>query len=462
MTKEQQILEKQRHFFQTERTKDISFRLQQLEALTNGLLRYEEAFLSALKTDLNKSAFEAFLTEFGMIFEEIRYAKKHLKSWARPKRVPTPLTLFGARSQIYKEPYGVTLIISPWNYPLYLTFGPLIGALAAGNCVIIKPSEHVPTISSVLKEMIEDTFSEEYITVIEGNAATSQALLDEKLDYIFFTGSTQVGKSVMQQAAKHLTPITLELGGKSPCIVDETANIALTAKRIIWGKCLNAGQTCIAPDYLLVHERVKESLIHELKEAIRHLYGDHPLTNEQLPHIVTDHHFDRLQQLMTETNIIVGGASDKSTRAIEPTLLDDITWDSEVMQEEIFGPILPILTYSDLEEATRQVKAQPKPLALYLFSENKAVQKTILESISFGGGCINDVIYHIASPHLPFGGVGESGMGAYHGQASFDLFSHHKSILKQTSRFDLPFRYPTMKNGLKLLRFIFTRGKKSR
>ncbi len=454
------IKENQHRFFDSGKTKDINFRLKQLDILENGLLKHEQAMLDALKKDLNKSAFEAFLAEFGMILEEIRHVKRRLKSWARPKRVPTPFTLFGAKSRIYSEPYGVVLIISPWNYPMYLTFGPLIGAIAAGNCAIVKPSELVPTVSGVLHDMLADMFPEEYVAVIEGDAETSKALLEEKFDYIFFTGSTQIGRSVMQQAAKHLTPVTLELGGKSPCIVDETADISLTAKRVVWGKCLNAGQTCIAPDYLYVHESVKEKFVDELKTNITKLYSDDPLANGNWPSIVNERHFDRLLQLIEGESVVAGGRSNREKRSIEPTLLDHVSWESPVMQEEIFGPILPILTFSSIEDAITQVKTQAKPLALYLFSNDKATQDEVLRSISFGGGCINDTIYHIATPHLPFGGVGDSGIGAYHGRSSFDLFSHRKSILKQTNLFDLPFRYPTMKNGLALMRFIFTRGKK--
>lgn len=460
MTDMNKIVDNQRRFFETAQSKDVDFRMKQLDKLANGLLRYEQKILDALKKDLNKSAFEAFLAEFGMILEEIRYTKRKLRTWARPKRVPTPMTLFGAKSRIYSEPYGVVLIISPWNYPMYLTFGPLIGAIAAGNCAMIKPSELVPTVSGVLNEMMTELYPQEYIAVIEGDAETSKALLEEKYDYIFFTGSTHIGRSVMEQAAKHLTPVTLELGGKSPCIVDDTANLTLAAKRIAWGKCLNAGQTCIAPDYLLVHESAKDELIQQLKIHLTNMYTNNPLTNENWPRIVNERHFDRILRLIENENVIAGGESDRKNLAIEPTLLDRVTWESPVMQEEIFGPILPIITFSNLDEAIANIKAKPKPLALYLFSENKAVQNKVLKSVSFGGGCINDTIYHIATPHLPFGGVGDSGIGAYHGRSSFDLFSHQKSILKQTNRFDLPFRYPTMKNGLKMLRLIFTRGKK--
>lgn len=453
-------IENQRAFFATEKTKSVEFRIKQLERLAHGLLQYEQKIMHALKQDLNKSAFESFLTEFGMLLEDIRYVKRKLRSWVRPERVPTPMTLFGAKSRIYSEPYGVVLIISPWNYPMYLAFGPLIGAIAAGNCAIIKPSEFVPTVSAVLNEMITDLFPKEYIAVIKGDAKTSQAILEEKFDYIFFTGSTHIGKSVMAQAAKHLTPVTLELGGKSPCIVDETANVRLAAKRITWGKCLNAGQTCIAPDYLLVHERVKDELIHEMKATIAELYTEDPLTNENWPYIVNERHFDRILRLMENEKVIVGGKSNRASRSIEPTLLDDISWENPIMQEEIFGPVLPVITYTQLDDVITNIKARPKPLALYLFSENKTNRDKVLQSISFGGGCINDTIFHLATPHLPFGGVGDSGMGAYHGRASFDLFSHKKSILKQTTRFDLPVRYPTMKNGLSLLKLVFARGKK--
>ena len=455
----QEILTKQRTFFETEQTKNISFRLKQLDALTHGLMANEQKIFDALKKDLNKSDFEAFLTEFSMILEEIRYTKKKLRSWARPKKKRTPLTLFGAKSWIYPEPYGIVLIISPWNYPIYLTFGPLIGAIAAGNCAIIKPSELAPNTSRVLYKIISDLFPEDYVAVIEGDVETSKALLNEKFDYIFFTGSTHVARSVMEQAAKHLTPVTLELGGKSPCIVDETANLKLAAKRIAWGKCLNAGQTCIAPDYVLVHERVKDALIEELKTNIQNLYTNDPLSCNHWPRIINERHFERILRLIENETIIFGGRSDKSKLQIEPTLLANVSWESPVMQEEIFGPVLPILTYSDLDEAIRRIKEKPKPLAFYLFTQNKNVQKKVLQSVSFGGGSINDTIYHIATPHLPFGGVGDSGIGQYHGKASFDTFTHYKSILKQTNLFDLPMRYPTMKNGLKILRLVFTRGK---
>lgn len=451
---------KQRDFFQTDKTKDISFRLQQLNRLQDTLLQHERDIYVALKTELNKSAFESLLTEFGMILSDIRYVKRHLRSWARPKRVSTPLTLFGARSFIYSEPYGVVLIISPWNYPFYLTFSPLIGAIAAGNCVILKPSEHTPVASSLLRDIIQKTFSDDYITVVEGDAETSKALLDEKFDYIFFTGSTDVGKQVMTKAAQHLTPVTLELGGKSPCIVDETANISLAAKRITWGKFLNAGQTCIAPDFVLVHKTVKHHLLVELEKAVHALYRTTPLTNENFPRIVNEHHFTRLLRFIDADHVVIGGKSDCKQRLIEPTILTDITWESPIMQEEIFGPILPVLTYTDLEEAIDTLKKQPKPLALYVFSENKRNQRKILSSLSFGGGCINDTIYHIASPHLPFGGVGESGIGNYHGKASFTQFSHSKGILKQTNRFDMPFRYAAMKNSFAILRLLLLRSKK--
>lgn len=450
-----EIVQKQRAFFRTDKTKTISFRIEALQTLRNAIKSSEAELSQALKDDLNKSEFDAYSTEIGIVLEEIRFTLKHLQNWVKPRRVKTPMTHIGSKSYIYPEPYGVTLIISPWNYPFQLAIAPLIGAIAAGNTAVMKPSELTPKTSAVLARLVKEHFPEEYITVIEGGVETSQALLEEKFDYIFFTGSVPVGKIIMEAASKHLTPITLELGGKSPCIVHEDANLKVAAKRIAWGKFINAGQTCIAPDYLYVHKRIKEEFLNQLKQAIKELYGEKPLKNDSFTRIVSERHFNRLCTFLNNGKVFVGGESSLEKLKIEPTVLMDITWKDKVMEEEIFGPILPVLDFENLKETLSEINQHPKPLALYIFSESNQVQETVLESVSFGGGCINDTVYHISSPYLPFGGVGNSGTGAYHGKGSFDTFSHEKSILKQTTRFDIPLRYPNFKNGLKYIKMVF-------
>lgn len=448
------LVSNQKKFFRTGKTKDIDYRISALQRLRDGIKRNEHKFIDALKIDLNKSEFEAYSTEIGVILEEIRFTLRHIRSWASPQRVKTPLTLFGSSSYIYSEPYGVALIIAPWNYPFQLLIAPLIGAIAAGNCAVLKPSELTPRTSEALEQLIRELYPEEYIAVVQGGVETSQALLQEKYDTIFFTGGVSVGKIVMEASAKHLTPITLELGGKSPCIVHEDAKIKLAAKRIAWGKFLNAGQTCVAPDYVYLHHNIRDKFLKELKEAIRELYGECPINNLNYTHIVSQKHFDRLNTFLNEGKISIGGESDKANLVIEPTVLTDITWEDTIMQEEIFGPILPILEYSHISDVINGIHNHPNPLALYLFTESSIVEQKVLKSISFGGGCINDTIYHLVSPYLPFGGVGNSGIGAYHGKGSFDTFSHKKSILKQTTRFDIPLRYPNVKNGLKKIKYF--------
>lgn len=451
----QTIIDRQRTFFETGATKQTEFRLEQLRKLQTAIKAYEPSIMEALKLDLNKNEFESFASEIGILLEELFLALKHLPKWSKPKKVKTPFTHLGASSYSYPEPYGRALIIAPWNYPFQLAIAPLIGAMAAGNCAVIKPSELAPNTSSVLARMISETFDPGYIAVVEGALETSQALLAEPFDYIFFTGSSAVGKIVMEAASKHLTPVTLELGGKSPCIVHDDADIKKAAKRIVWGKLLNAGQTCVAPDYLYVHARIKEPLVNEMKKQIRKLFG-HPLDSpESFPKIINERHFNRIISLLNSGQTIEGGRYDRERLIIEPTLLDQVTWQDPIMQEEIFGPVLPILTYTDLSEVIRSVNAYPKPLALYAFTDSNLIQERLIDSIPFGGGCMNDTIMHIVNPHLPFGGTGTSGMGSYHGKSSFELFSHYKSILKQTNRFDLPFRYPNRRNGLKLLKKIF-------
>lgn len=425
------LAKRQRAFFQTGKTKQIQFRMDSLNTLQNAINKYDREILAALRQDLNKSETEGYSSEIKIVLEEIKFSLENLNSWMQPKEVETPAFLTGASSVIYPEPYGVALIIAPWNYPFQLAITPLIGAIAAGNCAVLKPSEFTPATSAVLAKLIKEVFSEEYISVVEGEVETSTALLKEKFDYIFFTGSTPVGKVVMEAAAKHLTPVTLELGGKSPCIVHNDAEIKFAAKRIARGKFLNAGQTCVAPDYILVQRQVKDQFLSELKVAIQALYGEDISRNLDFPKIVNEKQFKRLSSFLKDGTLYLGGRTDSSRHFIEPTVLDQITWVDPVMQDEIFGPILPVIVYDELSEIIEEITKRPKPLALYIFSESTEVQNQILSSISFGGGCINETLAHLTSPYLPFGGVGESGMGSYHGQGSFDTFSHRKSILKR-------------------------------
>ncbi|WP_010093155.1 aldehyde dehydrogenase [Ornithinibacillus scapharcae] len=448
------LVASQREFFLSERTRSYQFRMEQLHALRDMLEKYEKEIYQALEKDLNKSQFETFTTELGFLYNELKHTESHLKAWMKDEPVDAPITHKGTKNFIRKEPYGVTLVISPWNYPLNLAIAPAIGAIAAGNTVIIKPSEHSPATSSLLNKMIKDTFDPNYFAVVEGEREVSEALLQERFDYIFFTGSTEVGKIIMREASKHLTPVTLELGGKSPAIIDKDANLSLAAKRIIWGKYTNSGQTCVAPDYLYVHQKVKDKLLKEMIKQIKSLYSKNPLNNRDMVRIIHKGHFDRLTSFLSNGKIVYGGNTDSNRLKIEPTILDDITWDDPVMQEEIFGPILPTLTFQELNDVIMELKHREKPLALYYFGEKEKQQEKVLTSLSFGGGCINDTLYHLANPNMPFGGVGNSGMGGYHGKSSFDTFSHQKSILKQTTKFDLPFRYPGGKLALSFIKKV--------
>lgn len=448
------LLNKQKAFFRSGKTKELDFRLKALAKLREGIKAYEQKIMDTINLELNKSEFEAYSTEIGVVLSEISFCQKHLRSWVKPKRVKTPLTHIGSASYIYPDPYGVALIIAPWNYPFQLAIAPLVGAIAAGNCAIIKPSELTPKTAQVIEELITELFPEEYIAVVQGGVETSQALLQEKFDKIFFTGSVPVGKIVMEAAGRNLVPVTLELGGKSPCIVHEDANLKMAAKRTAWGKYINAGQTCVAPDYVYVHRKVRDEFYQELKKAIVDLYGNDPLKNPNYTHIVSERHFDRLTAFLSNGQVLHGGGFDRENLVIEPTVLTGITWDDPVMEDEIFGPILPIMEYEELEQVIDGIHNHPKPLALYLFTENSKVADEVLKHVTFGGGCINDTIYHLVTPYLPFGGVGYSGIGSYHGKKSFEAFSHMKSVLKQTSRFDLPMRYPNMKNGLKLIKLF--------
>nr|WP_304212715.1 aldehyde dehydrogenase [Fredinandcohnia onubensis] len=449
------LIKKQREFFSTGKTKEVAYRMEALKKIRNLIKTHQKEIMDALHKDLNKSEFESYTTEIGFVLEELRYTMKHLEKWAKPRKVKTSLTGFGSKNYIYPEPYGVVLVISPWNYPFQLAFAPLIGAIAAGNCAILKPSELTPKTSELLTKLIREHFQEDYIAIVEGGVETSTALLEEKTDYIFFTGSVAVGKVIMEAAAKHLTPVTLELGGKSPCIVHKDANLRYAAKRIAWGKYTNAGQTCVAPDYLYVHNEVKEKFLNLLTEVIQELYGNALSEESKFTKIVSGRHFNRLTSFIDNSGVLYyGGESDADKHLISPTVLTDVTWEHPIMEDEIFGPILPVMGYDDILQTIDEINKRPKPLALYIFSEVERVQNKVLDSISFGGGCVNDTVYHFTSPHLPFGGVGDSGIGAYHGKGSFDVFSHEKGIMKQTTKFDLPLRYPTTKHGLKLIKMI--------
>ena len=443
-----QLIEEQRKHFATGKTKSLDYRVDQLKKLRQAILERESLIVAALNQDLRKPELDSYITEIRVSIQEIDYALKHLKKWAKPRRVKTSLETFPSVAQIYPDPLGIVLIISPWNYPFALAISPLIGAIAAGNCAVIKPSESTPTVSQVIAEIIQQTFSTTEIAVVEGDAIISQQLLMEKFDHIFFTGGTKIGQLVMEAAAKNLTPVTLELGGKSPCIVDTEIDLEETAKRIAWGKFLNAGQTCIAPDYLLVEKSIKEALITKLQECIVKFYGTNPQTSPDYCRIVNERQFNRLKALLKDGDILTGGQTDLEEKYIAPTLITNVSLESELMQEEIFGPILPILDYANLEDAIAFINQRPKPLALYLFSNNKSKQERVLEATSSGGVCINDTIFQVGVIDLPFGGVGPSGMGAYHGKATFDTFSHYKSVLKKSFRFELNVRYPPYGNKL--------------
>ncbi|HHB2166851.1 aldehyde dehydrogenase [Bacillus cereus] len=446
------IVNKQKAYFYNGHTRSVEVRKNNLKKLYEGIQRFEEEIFQALKLDLNKSVHESFTTEVGYVLKEISFQLKHISSWSKPKRVRTALTHFGSKGKVVPEPYGVTLIIAPWNYPFQLAIAPLVGALAAGNTIVLKPSELTPNVSKLITRMLAELFQEELVAVVEGGVEESTALLKEPFDYIFFTGSVGVGKVVMEAAAKQLTPLTLELGGKSPCIVHKDAKVDVTARRIVWGKFLNAGQTCVAPDYLYVHASVKEQLIEALRHEIAEQYGNEPLQNENYVRIVSERHFERLCRFLQDGQVAIGGNYKRDTLHIEPTVVKDITWQDAVMEDEIFGPILPIIEYENIEEVIDTIQQHPKPLALYVFSEDKEVQKTVTNNISYGGGCVNDVVYHLATPYLPFGGVGSSGLGSYHGEESFRTFSHYKSILAQSTAFDMKIRYSSTKSALKFIR----------
>jgi aldehyde dehydrogenase (NAD+) len=445
-------IKKQKTFFNVGKSKPLDVRKQVLEKLADVIRKNEKEILIALKQDLNKSEMETYTTEIGILLEEIRFTLKHINEWSAPVKVKTARTHVGSKAYKVPEPYGAVLIIAPWNYPLQLAISPLIGAIAAGNTAVIKPSELTPNTSNLIAGLIDSQFDPEHIIVIEGGAETTQLLLEHPFDYIFFTGSVPVGKVIMEAAAKQLIPVTLELGGKSPCIIDETANVPLAAKRVAFGKVTNAGQTCVAPDYLFVHKEVKEEFIQSFQKAVRDFYGNNPLANDTYGRIVNERHFHRLTGYFKDGDILTGGSVDHASLKIEPTLMVPKDDKVPLMQDEIFGPIFPVLEYEELDEVISFINERPKPLALYLFTSEDHVADKVNNSISYGGGCVNDTLMHLATPYLPFGGVGESGFGNYHGESSFATFSHYKSILKQTTKFDFSFRYPNAKFGLKIIK----------
>lgn len=451
----QTLVAAQRAYFNTGATLPLSARQTALKRLSAAIRARETDIHAALAADLNKSPAESYMCEVGMTLSELRFVETHLASWVRDKRCLTPLAQFPARSFLVQEPYGVALIMSPWNYPFLLTMAPLIGAIAAGNCCTVKPSAYSPATSRVIRDIVTHCFTPEFVSVVEGGRTENQTLLDQTFDYIFFTGGVAVGKEVMSKAAVHLTPVTLELGGKSPCIVDASAKLNLAAKRLVFGKLLNCGQTCVAPDYLLVDRRVKDRFLAYVKRWITTMYGTDPLDNRGYVRMVNQKHFLRVMNLIDPDKVIFGGKGDPDTLKIQPTILDNISPEDPVMQEEIFGPVLPVLTFEDVREALNFVNARPHPLSLYLFSQNKQTQELFLRRASFGGGCINDTIIHLATSRMGFGGVGNSGMGSYHGRDSFDTFSHRKSVVKKSSYVDLPVRYaPYSPAKTKLLRLF--------
>jgi len=442
------LLEKQRAFYRSGATIPVRFRIAQLKKLYAAVKKHESQINAALKSDLGKSAYEGFMCETGLVLSEISYMIRHTRRLARRKTVYTPLAQFASHSYRQPVPYGNTLIMSPWNYPFLLTIDPLADAIAAGNTAIVKPSAYSPATSAVVAEIIGECFPEEYVAVVQGGRAENAALLDQPFDMVFFTGSQSVGREVLRRCAEHLTPAVLELGGKSPCIVDATADIALAAKRIVFGKFLNCGQTCVAPDYILCQRTVKDQLVAAVKEQISRQFGDEPLANPDYGKIINEKHFQRLCGLIDPAKVVHGGQADAHACRIAPTVMDNVTWDDAVMQEEIFGPIMPILTFDSFDKLVEALKTLDKPLALYLFSDDQAHIRRVREELSYGGGCINDVVIHLATSSMGFGGVGASGMGAYHGKAGFEAFSHIKSIMDKKTWMDLPMRYQPYRSRL--------------
>lgn len=449
------IIAHQRAFFKTGITKDVKFRLDALKMLKSAIRKNETALQDALKNDLGKSQFESYESEIGVVLKELSFHIKKIQCWTKPKSKPTPLALFPSGSKVYTEPFGNVLIMAPWNYPFLLLIQPLIGAISAGNTVLLKTSPYVPEYEKTIGRIIAETFPSEYVSLVSGGREVNQFLFQQKFDYMFFTGSPSLGKLVMHAAAEHLCPVTLELGGKSPCVVTGSANLKRAARRIVWGKFLNAGQTCIAPDYLLAHNSVKDELVELMKKEITRQFGDDPQKSPDFPRIVNEKAFDRLVTYLRDGKIVCGGDTDRSVKYISPTILDNVEPGNLVMQDEIFGPVLPILTFESIGQATDFINNREKPLAMYVFSTNKNEIQKLMKNTSAGGGCINDTIIHIANSNLPFGGVGNSGMGKYHGKLSFDTFSNHRSIVKSTNLIDLPVKYaPYADWKMKIIRML--------
>lgn len=448
------LVDNQKSFFLTEETKSLAFRKSMLLRLKSELIKYEQHIIDALFADFKKPKFESILSETGIVLSELDLTLKKLNNWAKPKRVFPSLLNFPSTDKIYYEPYGTVLVISPWNYPYQLAFLPIIGAIAAGNTVVLNPSELTPNTSQVIESIIKTVFREDYVAIVQGDASIAQELLKQQWDYIFFTGSVNVGKIVAQAAAKHLTPTTLELGGKNPCIIDETAHIKLAAKRIAWGKFFNAGQTCIAPDYILIHDTVKKEFIEALREKIETFYSKNPKESQDLARIINIENFKRLSKMLDNGNIVIGGETNEDDLFIAPAVIDEPSLHSEIMKDEIFGPILPVLSYKNEDDINNIIKRYNKPLSLYVFSNNKKFANKMITTYSFGGGAINDTIVQFANPKLPFGGVGSSGIGAYHGKHTFYTFSHKKPVVKRGNWMDVPMRYAPYSGKIKLVKFF--------
>lgn len=450
-----ELVQAQRSFFFSGETLPVEYRIQALKKLKAAIIKYEPEIHAALKEDVGKSPLESYMCETGLTLSELSYMIGHVRTFSREKRVPTPLVQFHSRSFSKPSPYGVVLIMSPWNYPFMLSMEPLVDAIAAGNTAIVKPSAYSPATSAVIEKIIGECFDKKYAAVVTGGRSENTSLLKEHFDYIFFTGSQAVGKEVLRHAAEYLTPVTLELGGKSPCIVDKTANIELAAKRIVFGKFLNCGQTCVAPDYILCDRTVKDLLIAAIRKQILRQFGPDPLKNPAYGKIINQKHYDRILGLIDPEKIVHGGKGNPKTLQIEPTVMDDVKFKDAVMQQEIFGPVLPVLEYDSLDQVIRKLNTLPHPLALYLFTSDKKTEKKVLSRVGFGGGCVNDTIIHLATSAMGFGGFGESGMGAYHGKTGFDTFTHYKSIVDKKTWLDLPMRYqPYTKLNEKLIRMF--------
>lgn len=448
----------QKEFFASGATLDVEYRIRQLRSLYNIIQLYQDKICEALYQDLGKSRQEAYITEVGIVLSQISNAISHIRKWAKPRRVVTSLVQLKGNGWVLPEPYGVCLILSPWNYPFQLSIAPAVAAIAAGNCVIIKPSEQAPATAELLSQIFNQNFEQRFCRVITGGTEVAKSLLMQKFDYIFFTGGVKIGQEVLRQAAENLVPVTLELGGKSPCVVDDTAVIPIAARRIVWGKTLNSGQTCVAPDYVFVHQKVYKQLLEAMQGCVKEFFGEHPEQCQKYPRIINKRHYDRLCELMKDCEILFGGERDPETLKIAPTFIGNLSPKHPIMAEEIFGPLLPVIPYDNLEEVISFIRERPAPLAFYLFTRDSRVENRLMRAFPFGGGCVNDTVLHMTGQNMPFGGVGESGMGSYHGKAGFDTFSHQKSILKSSSILDMGLRYPPYNDRKeRVLRWIYGR-----